>query len=173
MVGYALILCLACFIVVHYLCVTWMANIINVPYTWVYRRLFFLYYPRDGDCKYPIFPCFFKSLFFDDANRGKIKMPMLICVIPWMSWLSWKKFLCYCLLLCKLYPIQNWWLFSWRVNMVIWFVNVKKEEFVEPILIRYKVLMITNTNAIYTWVCWSNRLNIVFVLHWNCFTNLT
>ena len=33
--------------------------------------------------------------------------------------------------------------------MVIWFVIIKKGEFVEPILIGYKVLMITNTIAIY------------------------
>jgi len=32
--------------------------------------------------------------------------------------------------------------------MVIWFVIIKKGEFVEPILIDYKVSMITNTNEI-------------------------
>jgi len=47
------------------------------------------------------------------------------------------------------------------------------EEYVESIRIRHKVLMITNINAIYTWVCWSNKLNTTFVLHWNCLTNLT
>ena len=33
LVGYTYLLCLACFLVVNYLCVTWMAKIINVPYT--------------------------------------------------------------------------------------------------------------------------------------------
>jgi len=37
-------------------------------------------------------------------------------------------------------------MFSKKVNTVIWFVIIKKGEFVEPILIAYKVLMITNAN---------------------------
>ena len=32
--------------------------------------------------------------------------------------------------------------------MVIWFVIMKKGEFIELVLIGYKVLMITNTNEI-------------------------
>jgi len=39
-------------------------------------------------------------------------------------------------------------MFVFYVNMVIWFVIIKKREFVEPILMYYKVLMITNTNII-------------------------
>ena len=42
--------------------------------------------------------------------------------------------------------------------MVIWFVIIKKEEFVESILIGYNVLMITNRNDLYIWACWPNRL---------------
>jgi len=32
--------------------------------------------------------------------------------------------------------------------MIIWFVIIRKREFVEPIIIFNKILMITNTNAI-------------------------
>jgi len=39
-------------------------------------------------------------------------------------------------------------MFAKKVNMVIWFVIIKKGEFVKPIPTGYKVLMITNTNEI-------------------------
>ena len=39
-------------------------------------------------------------------------------------------------------------IFAFHVNMVIWFV-IKKGEFIDPILMKCKVLMITNTNVIY------------------------
>jgi len=34
--------------------------------------------------------------------------------------------------------------------MVIWFVIIKKGEFIESILLGYSVLMITNLNDVYT-----------------------
>jgi len=34
-----------------------------------------------------------------------------------------------------------------------------------------KVLMITNTNVIYAWVCCSNRLQMLFEILWNCLVN--
>jgi len=45
--------------------------------------------------------------------------------------------------------------------------------FVDPILMKCMVLMITNTNVIYAWVCRPNRFHMLFVLHWNCLTNPT
>jgi len=40
-------------------------------------------------------------------------------------------------------------IFVFYVKTVIWFVITKKGEFVDPILIECKVLMITNKNVIY------------------------
>jgi len=53
--------------------------------------------------------------------------------------------------------------------MVIWFVIIKKEKFVESILIEYNVLMITNLNDLYTWVSCLNMLKIGPVF-WLCYS---
>ena len=129
---------------VNCLCVTGIANIINVPYTWVYRRLFFLHYPSGGDCKHPEFLCLACPTFFDDAKRGKIGMTVVVLV-----WLGLSSFLKNFSLLWLDYFGTNLFL-PFNVNMVIWFVIIKKGEFVDHILILCKVLMKTNTNVIYT-----------------------
>ena len=113
MVSYALLLCLTCFMLLV-IC-TWFGWPISLT-------------DRVLEC---IADCFFSIIqevviantliflvcsnhhLFDVAKRGKIRMTMLVCVIPWISWPSWKNFLCYCLFLCDLYPGTNGWLFSY------------------------------------------------------------
>ena len=58
--------------------VTEMANIINVPYTWVYRKSFFPNYLSGDDWRYPDFLCLTCPPFFDDAKRGKMAWPCLV-----------------------------------------------------------------------------------------------
>jgi len=111
---------------------------------------------------------------FDDAKRRKIRMTMRVCVIPWISWPSWQFFFaiaCSCVTCIQALTDCCSLMTSQYGHLVCH--NQKGEICWTHPYISHKVLMITNTNAIYTWVCWSNKLNMVFVLHWNCLTNLT
>ena len=134
------------------LCVTRMANIINVPILECIAGCWFssLHYPSGGDCNHPGLPCLFWLPFFGDAKRGKIGMTMIILIRLGLSWL----FTILSLLWLDL--VWHSLIYVFYVNMVIWFVIIKKGEFVE--LMQWEVLMITNTNEIspnatYTWVC--------------------
>jgi len=98
-------------------------------------------------------------------------MALFVFLRLWLSWLSLKKVrVVVALVWFKWLALTDFWfslILLWMVNMVIWFVIIKRGKLL-TLPNEYKVLMITNTNIIYAWVCCLNRLpNIV----WNTLQN--
>ena len=114
--------------VLNCLCVTGMTNLINVPYTWVYRRLSFLASITQVVviANTLVYHVCSNYPFFDDAKRGKIGMTMVVLVWLGLSWFLKKDFSSMALD----YFGTNLFL-PFHVNMVIWFLIIKKEEFAD------------------------------------------
>jgi len=90
--GFALLLCLACFS--FFVICAWL----GWPMSLTYRILeciagWFFTIIQEVVIANTLFSLVCSNHpLFDDAKRGKIRMIMFVCVIPWMSWPSWKIF---------------------------------------------------------------------------------
>ena len=116
---------------------TRMTNIIIVPYTSMYRQLFPTW-PQWCWLHQPWFYMFDLSTLFRWCQKGKDEHDLVWFSPPSVKLTSLK---------FSFTHVWYWHIFLlFMVNMVIWFVIIKKEKIVDHILC--KVLMITNTIVI-------------------------